>query len=152
MRHALFAGTFDPPTLGHLNIIKRAVPLFDKLTIAVGQDTRKKEPLLKMEQRIEIFKKLTKLEVIEIQGLLANYVKEHNITTLLRSIRSADDLQHEFSMAEANRRMCGVETFFMMSDPQYAYINSSLVREIAHLGGNIEEFVPPLVADILKSK
>ncbi len=152
MRHALFAGSFDPPTLGHLNIIKRAVSLFDKVTIAVGKDSRKGEPLLTIAERIQIFKKLTKLEVIEIKGLLANYVKEHKVTALVRSIRSAEDVQHEFSMADANRKLCGVETIFLMSEPQYAYINSTLVREIAQLGGNIEDFVPPFVSELIHNK
>lgn len=152
MRHAVFSGTFDPPTLGHLNIIKRTVPLFDKVTIAIGKDARKGEPLLTISERKQIFEKLTKLEVVEITGLLADYLKEHKITAILRSIRSAEDLQHEFSMADANRKLCGVETIFLMSDPQYSYINSTLVREIAQLGGNIDDFVPPLVSELIHSK
>lgn len=150
MRHALFAGTFDPPTFGHLEVIKRAKPLFDKLTVAVGRDTRKAEPLLTRQARVKLLKELTKVDVVEMNGLLADFVKEMNVTVLLRSVRSSEDIYHEFSMAEANKRMCSVETLFLMGDPQYAYVSSSLVREIAHLGGNLEHFLPPLVIKQLK--
>jgi len=151
MRHALFTGTFDPPTWGHLNIIQRAVPLFDQLKLAVGHDSRKEPPLLSVQERMRLLKELTSLEVVEIKGLLADYVKNNGITMLVRALRSAEDVHHELSMAEANRQLCGVETVLLMGEANYAYISSSLVREIARLGGSLDSFVPPAVALAVKN-
>lgn len=149
-KKALFAGTFDPPTWGHLSVIKRAVPLFDRLIIGVAKDERKEHALLSVEERIHLLKDLTKLDVVEVNGLLAEFVKKNGINVLVRSIRSGTDVENELTMAEANRQLCGVETLFLMCEPQHTFINSTLVREIAHLGGNLDPFVPPAVAHTLK--
>ncbi len=150
MKHALFAGTFDPPTLGHLAVIQKALPLFDKLTVAIAKDTRKNTPLLSVSERISLIKTFYPDNVVELKGLLSDFVKEQGINVLLRGLRTSEDIYHEFTMAEANRQLCGVETLFIMGDPQYAYISGSLVREIANLGGNLDPFLPPQVVNYVQ--
>ena len=152
MRKALFAGTFDPPTLGHLSIIKRATPLFDQLTIAVAEDPQKSSTLLSVKERIRLLKELTKLEVVPVEGLLADYVKAKGFNVLVRALRSAEDVHHELTMAAANRELCGVETVLLLSEPEHTYISSTLVRQIARLGGELKTFVPPAVSKALKKK
>lgn len=150
MKHALFAGSFDPPTWGHLDIIKRAMLLCDTLSVGVAVNTAKEQGFLSHADRLELLQELTTdirhVAIVPISGLVADYVKETKVDLLLRSLRSDKDLEREMAMAIANRQLAGVETLFLLSDPRYAHISSTLVREIAHFGGSLESFVPPAVA------
>jgi len=100
--------------------------------------------------RIELMKKLTRLDVIAVEGLLADYVRSHQITVLVRALRSIEDYTHEMTMAHANRQLCGVDTLLLIPSPPYAAISSTLVREIARLGGDVSAFVPAEVAQALQ--
>ena len=146
MQVALFAGTFDPPTLGHQEIIERAAHLFDKLYVAVAKSEGKNRRSLEHEERMVLLKTLTKslknVEIIPFSGLVVNFAKEHGVDCLVRGIRNSADLDYEMQMASANRHMSGIETLCFLSSPQYSQINSTLIREIASHGRRLEGFVP----------
>lgn len=150
MKHALFAGSFDPPTWGHLDIIERAAKLVGKLSVGVAVNTTKSDGLLPHSDRLELLKNLCAgnphVSVIPIPGLVVDFVKGEKVDVLIRAMRSVADIEKETAMALANRQMAGIETLFLLSDPRYAHISSTLVREIAHFGGDLESFVPPEVA------
>lgn len=150
MKHALFAGSFDPPTWGHLDIIERSAKLFEKVSVGVAVNTTKSGALLPHADRLDLLQQLCadnpRISVVPIPGLVVDFVKNENVDVLIRSLRSAADIERETVMATANRQMAEVETFLLLSDPRYAHISSTLVREIAHFGGTLEGFVPPQVA------
>lgn len=142
MTIALFAGTFDPPTCGHQEIIHRAALLCTKLFIAVSQSKGKHAFLLSQEQRVAFLKSLTKhlknVEVIPFSGLVVDCAKKHHVNFLVRGIRNMVDLTFEMEMGSANRQMTGIETICLMSSPQHSHISSTLIREIAANGRSIE--------------
>lgn len=152
----IYPGSFDPVTYGHLDIIERCSKKFDHVIIAVLNNVSK-EGLFKIEERIELLKETTKqfnnIEIDSFTGLLADYVKEKNCTTLIRGLRAVSDYEYEMQMALVNRKLdSDIETFFMVSSSEYVYLSSSIVKEIALHGGNIESFVPKEVAVNLKRK
>ncbi len=151
MKKAFIPGTFDPPTLGHLDIIQRAAALFDHVTIGVTDNLRKAPPILSIEERIECLKLITAttphLHMIHFSGLVIEVVKKGKFDVIIRGIRSAADLHYENDMAVANRHMCGVETLFLMTDPLYSHISSSLVKEIASYGHRLNGFVPEAIEE-----
>lgn len=153
MRKALFSGSFDPPTLGHLDIIIRGAHLCDKLYVAVAVNTRKQEKLLPIEERVHMLRALTEsitqVEVVSFSGLVIEFANANGVEFLLRGLRTAVDLEHEFEMALANRKMSGIETLFLMADERHAHISSSLIREIAKSGRHLERFVPQSVAEAI---
>jgi len=146
MSTALFAGTFDPPTLGHQEIIQRASALCDKLYVAVAQSEGKHAFPISKDARIELLKALTKalknVEVISFSGLVVDCAKEYNVDFLVRGLRNSADLTFEMQMGSANRQMTGIETVCILSSPQYSHINSTLIRQIAAHGRRLEGFVP----------
>lgn len=150
MKHALFAGSFDPPTWGHLDIIERASKLFEKVSVGVAVNTTKSGALLPHSDRLDLLQELfaanSRVSIVPIPGLVVDFVKNEKVDVLIRSLRSSADIERETVMATANRQMAGVETLLLLSDPRYAHISSTLVREIAHFGGSLEGFVPPQVA------
>jgi pantetheine-phosphate adenylyltransferase len=150
---ALFPGTFDPPTLGHTDIILRSSRLFDKLYVAVGKNIEKRKPAFTVEKRIEMLKLLTadlkNVEIVEIEGLVADMVKKMEITALIRSIRTISEIEYETALAQMNRQMSGVDTLFISSDERYRLISSSLVREVAHYGKRLHPFVPAQIEDMV---
>ncbi|MCE5316334.1 MAG: pantetheine-phosphate adenylyltransferase [Parachlamydia sp.] len=150
MKHALFAGSFDPPTWGHLDIIERASKLFEKVSVGVAVNTTKSGALLPHSDRLDLLQELCaanpSVSIVPIPGLVVDFVKSEKVDVLIRSLRSSADIERETVMATANRQMAGVETLLLLSDPRYAHISSTLVREIAHFGGALEGFVPPQVA------
>ena len=152
MRKGLFSGTFDPPTLGHLDIIMRGACLCDKLIVAIGVNTRK-QPLFTVAERVDMLKELThgltSVEVTNFTTLVIDFAHANGIDFILRGLRSASDLPHEFEMALANRKMSGIETLFLMADAHHAQISSSLIREIAASGRHLEKFVPQAVVEPL---
>jgi pantetheine-phosphate adenylyltransferase len=143
---AVFPGSFDPITLGHVDIAQRAVPLFDRLYIAVGQNTTKSH-MFSQEERIEIineiFHKDPDIEVQGFQGLTVDFSRSVGARYLLRGLRSGTDLDHEKAIAEMNNKLHeSLETIFLLSTPKYGAISSTIVREIMRSGGDLSKFVP----------
>jgi len=153
---AIYPGSFDPVTNGHLDLIARGARIFDKLVVAILRNLEK-EPLFSAQERAEMLREVTRewsnVEIDLFDGLLVDYVRRRNAQVILRGIRAISDYEYEFQMALMNRRLEGtVETVFMMPAERYSYVSSRLVREVAQLGGPIEGLVPPLVVDRLKAK
>jgi pantetheine-phosphate adenylyltransferase len=153
---AIYPGSFDPVTNGHLDLIARGARIFDRLIVAVLQNLDK-APLFSARERAEMLREVTQqwsnVEVDLFEGLLVDYVRRRNAQVILRGIRAISDYEYEFQMALMNRRLePTVETMFMMPAEQYSYVSSRLVREVAQLGGPIDGLVPPLVVERLKSK
>lgn len=156
MRRAIYPGSFDPITNGHIDIIQRAANLFDELTIAVVQN-KSKSPLLSIEERKELvsaaLEKVENIRVIAYEGLLADLAKEQEIYTIIRGLRVLTDFDFEFQMALTNRRLCQkVDTVFLMTSEENSYLSSSAVREIASYHGDISSFVPEVVQKVLAKK
>lgn len=146
LKIAVFPGSFDPITNGHVNIMERALPLFDKIIIAIGNNSMKRYafPFEKREQWLkDIFKKHRTVEVMSYQGLTVNFVKSVRATYLLRGIRNTSDFEYERTIAQLNKAMAPeLETICIITDPQYAHISSTIVRDIILNGGNPSMFVP----------
>ena len=148
MRRAVFPGSFDPITLGHIDIIKRALPLFDEIIIAIGVNTEKKY-MYSLEDRErfieESLAKEPKIKVKTYQGLTANFCKSENAAFLLRGLRNSGDFTYEQSIAQTNNSMTGVESVFLMCAPALSHISSSIVRDVKRNGGDISGLVPEAV-------
>ena len=148
-RIALYPGSFDPLTLGHVDIIERGSSLFDTIVVAVLKNIDKK-PMFTVDERLEMiddtFKKLENVQADSFSGLLVDYAAKKNATTIVRGIRAISDFEYEFQMALMNRRLAPtIETVFMMPAEEYSYVSSRLVKEVASLGGNITGLVPDIV-------
>ncbi len=156
MSRAVYAGTFDPMTFGHLDVAARAAHVFEHLTLAVAEDPRK-TLLFSTAERLELAKSslahLENVEVVPFGGLLVHWARKRGIHTLIRGLRAFSDFEYEFQMALTNRKLApDIETLFLMPNEDFSYVSSSMVREIAALGGNVDQFVPPAVAVALKKK
>ncbi|MBS1954617.1 MAG: pantetheine-phosphate adenylyltransferase [Cyanobacteria bacterium SZAS-4] len=154
MVKAIYPGSFDPMTKGHLDIIQRSSKLFDEVIMAVVGNPGK-SPLLPVEKRKELMsaalKDLNGVTVDSFQGLTVDYAKQNNVTILIRGLRAISDFEAELGMAQANKELFPeLETIFLMSKAEYSFISSSTVKEIARLGGDVSKFVPPAVNDYLK--
>ena len=152
-RIAIVPGTFDPPTLGHLDVVERAAKLFDKIIVAVGKNSAK-NPLLTLEDRMEALRQCTahipNVSVDSFGGLLVNYAASQDAKSIVRGLRATQDFEYEFQIALANRRMNPeIDTVFLMTTWEHSYLSSSIVREVALLGGDYHEMVPPSVAHIM---
>ncbi len=153
---AIYPGTFDPITSGHVDVIERASRIFDRLVVAIGVNAGK-DPLLTLEERVDLTRRViepyTNVEVDTFDGLLVQYARSMKIHVLIRGLRAFSDFEYEFQMALTNRKMAPeIETLFLMPKESHSYISSSMVREIAAMGGNIEDFVPPAVHRALLAK
>ncbi|MYW95595.1 pantetheine-phosphate adenylyltransferase [Amycolatopsis rubida] len=152
MRRAVCPGSYDPATNGHLDIIERASALFDEVVVAVGVNKSKKG-LFSVEERMEILREITaKLPNVRVdswQGLLVDYCRDNDIAAVAKGLRSVSDFDYELQMAQMNRELTGLETLLMANNPAYGFVSSSLVKEIAALGGDIENLVPPVVYERL---
>ncbi|MBN1396494.1 MAG: pantetheine-phosphate adenylyltransferase [Bacteroidetes bacterium] len=156
MKIAIYPGTFDPVTNGHLDILERALKLFDKVIIAVARNTSK-NPFFTEDERIVLLKQATKhyknVEVDSFEGLLVDYVKHTKATAVVRGLRAMTDFEYELQMALMNRKLYeNMETVFLMPNEKYTYLSSNIVREIARLGGNVTKLVPPVVNKAFKQK
>ncbi len=154
MNTVVYPGTFDPITNGHTNLVERAAKLFDRVIIAVAASPKKK-PMFELDQRVKIaqdvLSHLGNVEVIGFDCLLADFVVEHDVNIILRGIRAVSDFEFEFQLADMNRRLVPqAETMFLTPDNHLSYISSTLIREIASLGGDVSEFVSPVVVNALK--
>ena len=154
MRVALFPGTFDPVTFGHLDIIERALPLFDKLFIGLGTNVNK-QPMFSPEQRLvwlkEIFKNEKKVEVVVYEGLTVECCKRVEANYIVRGIRYVNDFEYEKAIADMNRSLDGnVETVFLTCLPKYTSVASTLVRDVIKNGGDVSQFVPDVVLKTIR--
>lgn len=156
-RKALYAGSFDPLTNGHLNIIERAAKMYDSLTVAIAINPHK-TGFFTVEERVQIAKEVTKhipnVKVDTFEGLLADYVNENGFIAYVRGLRATTDFENELQMAQMNARLFTgeTETIFLMTDPQYSFISSSLIKEVASLGGSVEGLIAPYTAERIKEK
>ncbi len=156
-RHiAIYPGSFDPFTHGHMDIAQRGLEIFDTVIIAVSNNSEKNS-LFSAAERVDMLMKLTadnpRLQVEKFDGLLVNYVVSKKARVILRGLRAVTDFEFEFQLAQMNHTVCEqVETLFMMTSPKFAYLSSSIVKEVGRLGGDISKFVPPLVKEELMRK
>lgn len=153
---AIYAGTFDPVTFGHLDVLQRAAKLFDKVIVSVAKSTSK-STLFTTEERIAMMNnaviKNSKISVESFDGLLVEYAKKKNAQALIRGLRAISDFEYEFQMALTNRKIePSIETVFLMPGEKFSYISSTLVRDIAKNNGRVSDFVPPIVVKMLKKK
>ncbi|MBO8161897.1 MAG: pantetheine-phosphate adenylyltransferase [Thermosipho sp. (in: Bacteria)] len=153
---AIYPGSFDPITFGHLDIIERASKIFSEVYIVVMENKRKNYTF-SLEERIDMIKQCTKhIENVKIdffKGLLIDYVKQNNIEVVIRGLRAVTDFEYELQMAMANKEMCPeADTIFLMTDKKFSFISSSLVKEVAYFGGNISRWVPEYVEKKLIEK
>jgi pantetheine-phosphate adenylyltransferase len=152
---AIFPGSFDPITNGHLDVINRGVKLFDELIIAVGRSPIK-NPLFTPEERVEMIAELTAdipgVSVESFDGLTVEYAAKKNADAILRGLRSLTDVQYEFKLAMTNRAVAGIETVFVMTTEEYGFTSSTLIREVASLGGDVSNLIPKNVYDRLQQR
>lgn len=155
MRRALYAGTFDPVTLGHLDLIDRGARLFPSLVVGVADNVRK-TPLFTAAERVAMLREeirrsgLAKVEVVSFRGLVVDWARDHGVDVLLRGVRTTSDFEYEYQMALTNRALAGdVESVFVMPSEKYAYLSSTLIREVVRGGGDVSRWVPPAVAKAL---
>ena len=156
-RKAICAGSFDPVTNGHLNIIDRAAKMYDSLTVAIAINPHK-TGFFTIEERVAIAREVTKhvpnVKVDTFTGLLADYVNENGFIAYVRGLRATTDFENELQMAQMNARLFtgDTETIFLMTDPKYSFISSSIIKEVASLGGSVEGLVPEYVEKKIKEK
>ncbi|MDY7223125.1 pantetheine-phosphate adenylyltransferase [Halalkalibacterium halodurans] len=153
---AVCPGSFDPVTLGHLDIIQRGSNVFDEVIVAVLHN-RNKVPLFSVEERLELLKKATEhipnVTIDSFNGLLIDYVKQKQAKAIIRGLRAVSDFEYEMQAASINKKLGpDVETFFMMTSNQYSYLSSSIVKEVAKYEADVSDIVPPVVAEALKAK
>jgi pantetheine-phosphate adenylyltransferase len=156
MRRAIYPGSFDPVTNGHLDVVDRARKLFDQVIVAVAHNDEK-QPLFSLEERLDLLKqtvgKIDNVQIAQFDGLLVKFAVEQNASAVIRGLRAVSDFEFEFQMALMNRKLKdSVETIFLMPKEEYTYLSSRLVKEIARLGGDVSKFVPSVVAGALGEK
>jgi pantetheine-phosphate adenylyltransferase len=156
MLKAAFPGSFDPPTLGHLNIIRRAAAIFDELTVLVAEN-RQKKYLFSAEERVSMLTELAtewkNVSISVCDVLIVDFLSKNDIKLLIRGIRGLDDFSYEFELSMMNKALDSqIETIFMTCDPEFFVLRSSAIREVASFHGNISGMVPPLVAEELRKK
>lgn len=155
-KRAVYPGSFDPVTYGHLDIIERAAGLFDELIVAVANNMGK-SPLFSTEERVDMLRQacahLPNITVDSFDGLLIRYAASRNAGVIVKGLRALSDFEFEFEMALMNRRLdSGIETVFMMTNAEYSYLSSSIIREVSAFGGSVEGLVPKVVQEYLERK
>ncbi|MFN2477352.1 MAG: pantetheine-phosphate adenylyltransferase [Chthoniobacterales bacterium] len=156
MRRAIYPGSFDPVTNGHLDVIDRARKLFDEVIVAVAHNDQK-QPLFTLEERLELLRatigNIERVQIAPLAGLLVDFAVQQGATAVVRGLRAVSDFEFEFQMALMNRKLePNVETIFLMPKEEYTYLSSRIVKEIARLGGDIAKFVPAPVVEALARK
>ena len=156
MFKAVFPGSFDPPTLGHLNIIERAASLFDEFVVIIAEN-RQKKYFFSAQERLSMIEELVKpwenVSALIWDSLIVDYMKQENIRLLVRGVRGMDDFSYEFELSMMNKSLhSSIETILMTTDPKYFVLRSSSIKELASFHGNVSSMVPPLVAEALREK
>lgn len=153
---ALVPGSFDPVTLGHLDIIERAARHFDTLIVAVIRNPQKANSLFTLEERQELLAEclahLPNIRIEFFKGLLVDFAKEHGASAIVKGLRAVSDFEYELQMAQMNQRLSGIDTFFVSTSPQYSFLSSSLVKEVARFGGDVSSMVPTVVSARLEHR
>jgi pantetheine-phosphate adenylyltransferase len=153
---AVYPGSFDPLTLGHLDVIERAAVHFPRLLVAVVVNPQKREPLFTLDERKQMIVAATKhlgnVDVTDFRGLLADFAKREGAGVIVKGLRVVSDFENEMSTALMNRSLSGIDTMFVPSDPKYSFVSSSLVKEVFFLGGEIDQYVPEAVLHVLRAK
>jgi pantetheine-phosphate adenylyltransferase len=155
-RLGIYPGSFDPPTYGHLDLMKRGAKLFDKFVVAVARNNEK-DATFTVEERVEMLTAITRdipnIEISSFEGLTVDFARERKATALVRGLRVVSDFEYEITIAVANQKLNpDVDTLCLMPSERFLLVSSRIVREIAHFGGDVTEFVPPEVAERLRSK
>ncbi|MCF7872585.1 MAG: pantetheine-phosphate adenylyltransferase [Candidatus Omnitrophica bacterium] len=156
MKKAIYPGTFDPITNGHLDIINRANTLSDSLVVAVAKNPSK-DCFFSYDQRLDLVKKVTKsiksIEVLGFDGLVIDFARQNKANAIIRGLRTMSDFEYEFKMALTNKSLApGIETLFLMTHPQYSFISSHLIKEVALLGGDLNKFLPEPVLSAVNNR
>lgn len=151
---AVYPGTFDPFTRGHEDLVRRGSSIFDELVVGIA-DSKNKKPIFNLDERIQIAQEVlghySNVRIEGFSGLLKDFVRKNNARVILRGLRAVSDFEYEFQLAGMNRKLYpNVETLFLTPSEQFTFLSSSLVREVATLGGNIEQFVSPVVKEAMK--
>lgn len=155
-KHAIYPGSFDPITNGHVDVIERAASMFHKLTVVIAKNSRK-TPLFDESERLDMAEQalvhLTNVSVVVHAGLIVEFAREHDVDVIVRGLRAVTDFEYEFQIALMNRKLeSQLTTIFMMPHEQYTYLNSSIIRELGRYGQDISAFVPPVVAERMRVK
>ena len=153
----IYPGTFDPVTFGHLDLINRALGIFDEVIVAVARHSPEKKPLFSIEERIGLLKKATKgipsVTIESFDGLVVDYARKKGASAMIRGIRMLSDFEYEFQMALTNRKLADdIETIFLMPHESYAYLSSRLIKEVSALKGDIRSFAPDFVVNAIQKK
>lgn len=153
---AVYPGSFDPITLGHVDLVRRGLSLFDEIVLAVAVNTAK-NTLFTIEERVDLIRQTfadePRVRVTGFSGLLVDYLRDHGIHTLLRGLRAISDFDYEFQISQMNRALFPqMDTVFLMTGSQYFYLSSSVIKEVARFGGDVSAWVPPVVASALRGK
>jgi pantetheine-phosphate adenylyltransferase len=153
---ALCPGSFDPVTLGHVDIVERSARHFDEVIVAVIRNPQKAQSLFTLEERQEmlsdVLAHLPNIRIEFFKGLLVEFAKDRGAESIVKGLRAISDFDYELQMAQMNQRLSGLDTFFLSTSPQYSFLSSSLVREVARFGGDVSSMVPPLVAKRLAER
>jgi pantetheine-phosphate adenylyltransferase len=157
MSHALYPGSFDVVTYGHLDVVRRAGRIFERITIAIADNATKREPLFTVGERVAMLRECARewpnVYVEAFPGLTVDFARKIGATVILRGLRAVSDFEFEFQMAMMNENLAGeITTVFMVPSPQYSFLSSSLVKEIARFGGDVSTFIPPHVEQAVKAK
>lgn len=154
--HAVYPGSFDPLTNGHLDVIFRSAAVFTTLTVAVVVNPQKRETLFTLEERKEMLAQCTRelpnVEVVDFRGLLADFVRQIGADVIVKGLRVVSDFESELSTALMNRSLSGVDTMFLMSDAKYSFVSSSLIKEVFFLGGDVSSYVPEPVLTTMNAR
>ena len=153
---AIYPGSFDPPTNGHLDVVERAAKCFGELLVAIVVNPQKRSPMFSLDERVAMLKEcitgIHNARVEHFHGLLADYVKSANADVIVKGLRVVSDFESEMSAAMMNRSLSGVDTLFLMSDQKYSFVSSSLVKEVYFLGGDVASLVPDPVLRVMAEK
>ena len=156
MAIALIPGSFDPVTLGHLDIIERTAAHFDEVIAAVIRNPQKSKALFTLQEREQMLEELTahlgNVRIDYFKGLLVDFAREHSVSAIVKGLRAVSDFDYELQMAQMNYKLARIDTLFMPTSPQYSFLSSSLVREVARFGGDVSSMVPPAVAKRLEER
>lgn len=154
--HAVYPGSFDPPTSGHLDVIARAAAIFPLVTVAVVVNPQKRSPFFALEEREEMLRRCTSqygnVRVDRFRGLLADYVREVDADVIVKGLRVVSDFENEMAFAHMNRSLSNVDTMFLMSDSSYSFVSSSLIKEVFLQGGDVSKYVPDVVLEFMNAK
>lgn len=153
MTKVLFPGSFDPPHGGHIDVIDRSLAMFDHVVVAVV-DNPSKSPMFTTAERVELFREIygDRIEVTSFTGLLVDHVRDVGVDTVIKGLRTSDDFEYETQMAQMNRHLTGMETVFVVTRPDLRFVSSSLVKEVAKLGGSVSGLIPDAVEKALKER